>query len=114
MLSPASELAVRESILGVLCAKDLEGDGIIHSSDFRSAVADLGFPFGSSVVESCLVHCRLDQSGYIDFNQLKVELAKERKVFNDKVQEKKPQVVTSSGTREIVKMRLSAVILHSS
>ena len=65
-----TDLSIRETILGVLKAKDIEKSGVIHTSDFRSALSDLGFPYGSKVVENILVHCKLDANGNIDFNLL--------------------------------------------
>eukprot|EP01038_Epipyxis_sp_PR26KG_P010986 gene10986-14759_t len=77
-----TDLSIRETILGVLKAKDIEKSGVIHTSDFRSALSDLGFPYGSKVVENILVHCKLDANGNIDFNQLENALSHERKVYN--------------------------------
>ena len=42
----------------------------MHSSDFRNTIVDLGFPFGSPVVENILVHCNLDTAGNINFQGL--------------------------------------------
>jgi Ca2+-binding EF-hand superfamily protein len=77
-----SDLAVRETILGVLKAKDASGRNIIHSSDFRIAISELGFPMGSPIVEMILVYCKLDNHGNLDFSNLERELARERRVFN--------------------------------
>ena len=41
-MSANTDLAIRETILGVLKAKDIEGRGILHTSDFKSAITDLG------------------------------------------------------------------------
>lgn len=54
----------------------------MHSSDFRNTIVDLGFPFGSPVVENILVHCNLDTAGNINFQGLERELARERHLYN--------------------------------
>jgi hypothetical protein len=72
----ASDLLVRETILGVIKSRDLNREGIIHTSDFRSAVADLGFPFGHPIIENILVHCVINSDGFVDFNGLERELAR--------------------------------------
>lgn len=77
-----SDLAIRETILGVLKGKDTSGRNVIHSSDFRTAISELGFPMGSAIVENILVHCKLDNHGNIDFSNLERELIRERRVAN--------------------------------
>lgn len=91
------ELSVREMILGVLKAKDQSGCNIIHSSDFRTAITDLGFPMGSSIIENILVHCKLDTRGNLDFSDLERELVRERRVHNSQKKPEAPPVSTSSG-----------------
>lgn len=80
----ATDLAIRETILGVVKSKDVNHRGVIHSSDFRSAVADLGFPFGHPIIENILVHCVINAEGFVDFTGLERELARERRVLNAK------------------------------
>jgi hypothetical protein len=78
MASPSnpSDLLIRETILGVIKSRDLNREGIIHTSDFRAAVADLGFPFGHPIVENILVHCVINTDGFVDFKGLEKELAR--------------------------------------
>jgi hypothetical protein len=78
MASPSnpSDLLIRETILGVIKSRDLNREGIIHTSDFRAAVADLGFPFGHPIVENILVHCVINSDGFVDFKGLERELAR--------------------------------------
>lgn len=71
-----SDLSIRETILGVIKSRDLNNEGVIHTSDFRSAVADLGFAFGDPLIENILVHCVVNSDGFVDFNGLERELAR--------------------------------------
>jgi calcyphosin len=91
----ASELVIRETILGILKSKDVTGKNVIHSSDFRSTISDLGFSMGSSTVENILVHCRLDAKGNLDFSDLERELIRERRVTNSS-KSQQPKVIPSS------------------
>mmetsp|Transcript_3118 Transcript_3118/g.4810 ORF Transcript_3118/g.4810 Transcript_3118/m.4810 type:complete len:795 (+) Transcript_3118:89-2473(+) len=94
-----SDLLIRETILGVIKSRDLNNEGIIHTSDFRSAVADLGFPFGHPIIENILVHCVIMPDGFVDFNGLERELARERRVTNAKASAiPSGRVKTSTGT----------------
>eukprot|EP01031_Cornospumella_fuschlensis_P033981 gene33981-41123_t len=78
----ATSLGLREMILGVLKSKVVGGRSLIHSSDFRSTITELGFAMGSPIIEDILVHCKLDSQGNLDFAELERQLARERKVFN--------------------------------
>ncbi len=95
--NPEQELAMREMILGVLKGKDLSNSNVIHSSDFRTAITDLGFPMGSAIIENILVHCKIDTRGNLDFTVLEKELSRERRVFNSQKKIEKPMLATSSG-----------------
>jgi Ca2+-binding EF-hand superfamily protein len=95
--NPEQDLAIREMILGVLKAKDSTGRNVVHSSDFRTAITDLGFPMGSMVIENILVHCKIDNKGNLDFTQLEKELTRERRVFNSQKKIEKPMMSTSTG-----------------
>ena len=92
------ELSLKESILGVLKSRDYEGKGVIHSSDFRMALSDLGFEMGSKVVEDILVLCRVDAKGNLDFSTLESELIRERRVLNSTARIVKPPP-TSAGAQ---------------
>jgi Ca2+-binding EF-hand superfamily protein len=74
--SSSSDLLIRETILGVIKSRDLNREGIIHTSDFRAAVSDLGFPFGHPIIENILVHCVINNDGFVDFKGLERELAR--------------------------------------
>lgn len=76
------DLSIRETILQVLKSKAQNGENVIHSSDFRNAITELGYPMGSTLIENILVYCKLDKSGNINFSQLENRLSHERKVFN--------------------------------
>jgi Ca2+-binding EF-hand superfamily protein len=81
-----SLIATKEMILGVLKARDETKRGIIHSSDFRTAMSDLGFPMGSQAVTDILVSCNLDaDTGYIDFSAVDGELLRERKDLENQI-----------------------------
>eukprot|EP01039_Chlorochromonas_danica_P000409 gene409-442_t len=78
----STELGTREMILGILKTKDKTHRNIIHSSDFRTTLEDLGFSMGSSIVEDLLIYCKLDNDGYLDFSELERNLIRERKMAN--------------------------------
>lgn len=80
----SNSLALKETILGVLQSKDRSGNGsgIIHTSDFKSALTELGFPMGSQVVEDILVSCVVDVNGNLDFSGFAKELKRQRHVVN--------------------------------
>lgn len=90
-----SDLALRETILGILKSKDSKGNNKIHSSDFRVAITDLGFPMGSPVVENILVYCKLENDGMLDFSELERELVHERRISNA---QKKPVELSAPAT----------------
>ena len=73
----------------------------IHSSDFRSAVTNLGFSFGSDIIQNVLVFCKLNNDGYIDFSRLEEELLREREVYNSFP--KKELKNSSSSTGALIK-----------
>lgn len=81
-ISQATQLAMAEALYGMLCKKDL-GNGVIHSSDFRKSVVDLGLPLGHAIVEDILVFCKIDQNhGTMNFSELEAELKRRRYRFN--------------------------------
>lgn len=92
------DLILSELILGVLLSRDPSGAGTkkIHSSDFQRAVADLGFPVGTPVVQDMLVHCKLDSSGNIDFAPLERELVARRRILSAKPKPQAAPPPTSS------------------
>jgi hypothetical protein len=100
-LDRSSSLSIREAILGSLKSKDIDGHGLIHSSDFYSTVGDLGFPKGCKVLQDILINCQIDNNGIIDFSNLEEELRNERIVHNSELSnmnvEKKG--ATSSGSK---------------
>lgn len=93
----AADLGIREMILGVLQSKDKSGKNIIHSSDFRTTITDLGFSMGSSIVENILIYCKLDESGNIDFSNLESQLVRERKLVNSQAKPAKVPASSSVG-----------------
>ena len=98
MTTNNKDLSIKETILGVLKARDLEGNGVIHSSDFRMALSDLGFEMGSRVVEDILVLCKVDSQGNLDFSTLEHELIRARRVLNSTAPPEKPPP-TSKGAQ---------------
>ena len=98
--SSTSSLQVREMLLGVLKARDIDSKGVIHTSDFKAALNDLGLLMGSQEVEDILIHCRIGMDGSIDFNKLESELKLERQVYNSRNKPKKIVPKTSTGTSE--------------
>lgn len=103
--APLSSLAVRETLLGVLQSRDIEGKGVIHSSDFRSCCTDLGFPMGSPTVQDVLIFCTINEDGFIDFSRLKEELRMERHLYNTKPKQDKAPPQTSTATNTDVPWR---------
>jgi hypothetical protein len=78
-----------------LCKKSFR---MVHASDFRNAVGELGLTIGSKPVQNVLVSCKLDNGGNIDFSALEAELARERSVFNaeNSIKPKLATIPTSS------------------
>lgn len=99
-LDRSSSLSLREAILGALLSKDIDGKGLIHSSDFYSTLGDLGFPKGCKVVQDILINCKIDNNGIINFTDLKEELKNERIIHNSSLAnayvEKKASTSTGS------------------
>lgn len=83
-----SDLSIREAVLGVLRTKDENDTRVIHTSDFRNAISELGLSFASKTVQNVLVHCKMDNEGNINFSNLEAELARERSLFNVEAQAK--------------------------
>jgi hypothetical protein len=80
-----NDLAIRETILGVLNAKDRSGSGKLPASDFLKVLSDFGYNNDTTTAKSILKHCAVDSSQSVDFNKLKEGLAEERKVQNAKI-----------------------------
>jgi len=82
MQSPDSEtLVLRETLLGALKSRMEEqgsADLRIHSSDFHTAVENLGLRFGTRPVDSILCMCRISEDGYIDFSPFAKHIKDER------------------------------------
>lgn len=91
------DLAIRESLLGMIKAKDVNGRSVIHSSDFHSAISELGFSMGSPIIEDMLIYCKLDSNGNLDYNELERELLRQRRIFNAQSKPEVIPVATSSG-----------------
>lgn len=102
LMDGAADLSMREMILGVLQAKQAKnnktGKNVIHSSDFRTAIVDLGFSMGSSIVENVLIYCKLDADGNLDYTELANHLSRERKVANAQVKLNRSAAPSSVGT----------------
>ena len=81
-ISQATQLAMAEALYGMLCKNDI-GGGVIHTSDFRKSVVDLGLPLGHAIVEDILVYCKIDQvHGTMEFSEVEAELKRRRQKFN--------------------------------
>jgi len=74
-------LVLRETLLGALKSRlDSESPGElrIHSSDFHTAVENLGMRFGTRDVDSIMVMCRISENGFIDFSPFAKHIKDER------------------------------------
>lgn len=102
-MSDSTDLLIRETLLGVIKAKDVKGNKLIHSSDFKKAISDLGLPWGSPVVDSIMMYCKTDSNGNINITPLETQLQKERDDYNSRREretQKPPKVSsTSVGTK---------------
>lgn len=76
-----SELSVKESILGLMKTRDHDGDGFIHSSDFRSVIDEVGMDMGNKLVQNILVKCGIDTKGNINYTTLARALSDERSII---------------------------------
>ena len=72
----ASDLSIRETILGILKSKDALKEGKIHTSDFRTTVLDLGYHFGHPTIENILVHCVISSDGFVSYAGLEKQLTR--------------------------------------
>jgi hypothetical protein len=72
----SSDLPIRETILGILKVKDVLNEGKIHTSDFRTAVLDLGYHFGHPTIENILVHCVISADGFVSYAGLEKQLVR--------------------------------------
>mmetsp|Transcript_35502 Transcript_35502/g.66265 ORF Transcript_35502/g.66265 Transcript_35502/m.66265 type:complete len:777 (-) Transcript_35502:146-2476(-) len=96
----SSDLAIRETILGILKVKDVQNEGKIHTSDFRSAVSDLGYPFGHPIIENVLVHCVISVDGFVHYSGLEKQLQRERRLLGKSLGAAIPRGKTSTGVTE--------------
>ena len=88
--SDATSIALKEMLFGTLRSKDIMGAQIVHASDFRQAVSQMGIPMGHEIVEDVLMHCRISNAdGSIDFSGLELELKQQRQQFNLRSEEAK-------------------------
>lgn len=74
-------LVLRETLLGALKSRmesDNAADLKIHSSDFHTAVENLGLRFGTRPVDAILCMCRISEDGYIDFGPFAKHIKDER------------------------------------
>ena len=55
-----ASLVAKETILGVLIANS-KGNYTLHTSDFKCCLDNVGIPWGSSVAEDCMLHCKSDK-----------------------------------------------------
>ena len=74
VIMSSSDLPIRETILGILKVKDVLKEGKIHTSDFRTAVLDLGYHFGHPIIENILVHCVISTDGFVSYAGLEKQL----------------------------------------
>jgi hypothetical protein len=95
--SKSDDLPIRETILGIIKSKDKLGKSVIHSSDFRNAVMDLGFSMGMPVIENMLIYCKIDATGNLDYSDLERELVRERRIYNASAKNDQLPVSTSQG-----------------
>lgn len=78
-MSPKRDLAIKESILGVLRAKDKSGTGTIHVTEFDQVVAAFGLSWDTPAVKNVLGHCKMDSGDRLDYSSLKGVLESEKK-----------------------------------
>ena len=78
-LSPKKDLAVRESLLGVLNTKDKSGSGSLPISEFDKVVTAFGLSWEHQAVRNVLDHCKMESGDMINFSSLKSELAQEKR-----------------------------------
>lgn len=86
----------------MLLRKDTRETRIIHSSDFNSAITDLGFTYGSEVVQDILIHCKLDRDGNIDFSQFEEDITRQRRVHNDQQAAKQQSTTRHSSSAGVI------------
>lgn len=72
------DLAIKESILGVLNAKDKTGTGSIPIADFDRVIAAFGVSWDSPAVQNVLDHCKVGPNENMNFSSLKEEVKLEK------------------------------------
>jgi hypothetical protein len=77
--SPKKDLAIRQSILGVLNTKDTSGTGSIPISEFDKVVVAFGLSWDTPAVKNVLEHCKMESGERLNFSELKSELSSEKK-----------------------------------
>ena len=80
-------------------ARDVDRSGIIHSSDFKSAIREYGLDMGNKLVQNILVHCNIDIQGNINYLTLSKALDDERTILLSSG-DTSPKHASSQGTVE--------------
>lgn len=78
------DLAIKESILGVLNAKDKTGKGSIPISEFENVIDAFGVSWDSPAVQNVLNHCKVEKNERMNFSSLKEELKLEKERLHAK------------------------------
>jgi hypothetical protein len=99
------DLAVKESILGVLTAKDKSGTGSLPISEFDKVVNAFGLSWDNPAVRNVLDHCRMEGGDRMNFSALKHELAAEKKRLTAKpiMKAKSPSVLATPKVSGLLK-----------
>lgn len=108
-----SDLMIRETILGVLKSKCIDGQSRLHSSDFKLALSNLGIPWGSPVIEDIMIHCKADAQGFIDLTLLEESLQAERVRANHVKSKQIIQSLPSATSSGISSVPLRVDIIHN-
>jgi hypothetical protein len=76
-----------KAILGALKGRESSSDSnMVHSSDFRRAIGNLGFDFGHSLMDDVIVRCGIDPEGFVDIGPLTREVdALDEKAWYEKL-----------------------------
>ena len=81
-VSPKKDLAIKESILGVLKTKDKSGKGAVKVSEFDNVISAFGLSWDSPAVKNVLEYCKIDKDENINFNALSDEILVEKQRLN--------------------------------
>ena len=109
--SPRKDLAVRESILGVLKSKDRAGNETINLSEFDSVIQAFGLSWESTAVKNVLEHCKIDKNENINYSALKAELLAEKQRLNTVAKQgvRRPVVVATPQASGLIKEKQQMV-----